>query len=399
MKDDALAVLRGVTWKHDRGLAPMLATAARFRDQHPEVSIEWEARSLKDFGDTPLDVLADRYDLIVLDHPFIGTIAQKRCFLALDEYLSADKLNEMEADSIGGSYSSYKMGGHLWALPIDAAAQVSGFRIDLLKSEGFDIPGTWDEVFEIARFRPGFVSVALSPVDSLMCFFSLCANSGEPPFVCKDGTLVSRERGEFALNFLRQLAKHSLPDALSSNPIAIWERMSSSDEIAYCPLAFGYSNYSRSGYRANLLSFGAIPSSGFGSIGATLGGAGLAISASCSFRELAVEYASWVAGPKCQRTLYVESGGQPGSRSAWRDLAANVLTGGYFFATLQVLERAWVRPRYAGFVNLQTEAAALINQFLGDRLSSRKTLEELNRIFQNSRVRSDVFVNPNAEPQ
>jgi len=98
-------------------------------------------------------------------------------------------------------------------------------------------------------------------------------------------------------------------------------------------------------------------------------------------------------------TLYVESGGQLGSRSAWRDISTNALTGGYFFATLQVLERAWVRPRFAGFVNLQTEAAALINRFLRDGLSCRQTLEELNRLFQNSRVRSDVFVNPNAEPQ
>ena len=31
--------LRGITWKHDRGLAPLLATAKHFREQHPE--IDW----------------------------------------------------------------------------------------------------------------------------------------------------------------------------------------------------------------------------------------------------------------------------------------------------------------------------------------------------------------------
>ena len=380
-----MALLRGVTWRHDRGLAPMLATAARFCDQHSGVSIEWEARSLQEFGDAPLDVLARRYDLIVVDHPFIGTVAQKRCFLALDDYLSAEKLNEIEADSIGGSYDSYKMEGHLWALPIDAAAQVSGFRIDLLESAGVGIPGTWDDVFQIASIRPGFVSVALSPVDALMCFFSLCANGGETPFTRNDGAVVNRGYGECALDLLSKLAKLSFDDAVSTNPIAIWERMSSSDEIAYCPLAFGYSNYSRSGYRANVLSFGQIPSSGFGSIGSTLGGAGLAISSTCRFPEIAIEYTAWVASQSCQSTLYVESGGQPGSRTAWRNEAANALTGGYFLNTLPALEHAWVRPRYAGFVNIQTEAAALINRFLRNMLSRRQAMEDLNRLFQRTR--------------
>lgn len=380
-----MALLRGVTWRHDRGLAPMLATAARFCDQHSGVSIEWEARSLQEFGDAPLDALARRYDLIVVDHPFIGTVAQKRCFLALDDYLSAEKLNEIEADSIGGSYDSYKMEGHLWALPIDAAAQVSGSRIDLLESAGVGIPGTWDDVFKIASIRPGFVSVALSPVDALMCFFSLCANGGETPFTRNDGAVVNRGYGESALDRLGKLAKLSFDDAVSTNPIAIWERMSSSDEIAYCPLAFGYSNYSRSGYRANVLSFGPIPSSGFGSIGSTLGGAGLAISSTCRFPEMAIEYTAWVASQSCQSTLYVESGGQPGSRTAWRDEAANALAGGYFLNTLPVLEHAWVRPRYAGFVNIQTEAAALINRFLRNMVSRRQTMEDLNRLFQHTR--------------
>ncbi len=106
--------------------------------------------------------------------------------------------------------------------------------------------------------------------------------------------------------------------------------MSTTDDIAYCPLAFGYSNYARTAYRPHRLSFGAIPSARLGPVGATLGGAGLAVSAHCVHRELALTYAVWVADPDCQRTLYVESGGQPGSRTAWTDKAANALTAGYF---------------------------------------------------------------------
>src|SRR5206468_7147284 len=112
----------------------------------------------------------------------------------------------------------------------------------------------------------------------------MCANMGEPPFKQND-KVVSGEIGEQVLERLRVLAEHSFDSALSANPIAIWERMSSSDEIAYCPLGFGYSNYARNGYRSKLISFSSIPSSGRGPVGATLGGAGIAISKTCKDRD------------------------------------------------------------------------------------------------------------------
>jgi multiple sugar transport system substrate-binding protein len=155
--------------------------------------------------------------------------------------------------------------------------------------------------------------------------------------------------------------------------------MSSSDDVAYCPLAFGYSNYSRDGYRHNLLSFGPIPSpSAHGPIGATLGGAGIAISRNCTHPEIAAEYALRIAGADCQRTLYVDSGGQPGNRIAWLDDHANRITNRYFLATLPVLENAWLRPRSRGFVTFQAASAEIIARYLRNALSTRKTLELLN---------------------
>jgi multiple sugar transport system substrate-binding protein len=121
-----------MTWKHDLGLAPMLATATEFREQHPEVLIEWEARSLYDFGEAPLAMLAEQYDLLVIDHPFTGQAAQEQCLLPLDEHVSDLQLHKLERESVGPSHRSYLFQGHQWALAIDAAAQVSGYRPDLL---------------------------------------------------------------------------------------------------------------------------------------------------------------------------------------------------------------------------------------------------------------------------
>lgn len=371
--------LRGMTWKHDRGLAPMLATAEQFAATHPGVAIEWEARSLSEFGEAPASYLADQYDLVVLDHPFMGDLAQSRAFLPLDDYLPSDQLKRFAADSVGPSYASYHMGGHQWALAIDASGQVAGYRPDLLDREGLAVPTTWDEVFALVNLRPGSVSLPLLPLDALLAFFSLCANAGDPPFQSKV-CVVRREAGESALATLRRLKESSVPEATVQNPIAIWEEMSTTDRIAYCPLAFGYSNYARPGYRPHQLIFAPIASAGYGPMGATLGGAGLAVSARCAHREAALAYAAWVAGADCQSTLYVESGGQPASKTAWTSDHANILTGGYFRTLLPVLNEAWLRPRFAGFGGYQNLAAAVIERFLTGTISSCETITELGRL-------------------
>jgi len=376
--------LRGITWKHDRGLAPLWASASLFSEQHPEIAIEWETRSLQEFGESSIHVFADRYDLVVVDHPFMGEVARKHCFLPLDEHLAPAELSALEKDSVGPSYRSYYFEGHQWALPIDAAAQVAGYRADLLQSAGFDLPQTWEDVVDLAKYRPGFVSLALFPLDALICFFTLCANLGEPPFSRTD-TVVGKDIGQQALELLRVLAENSADDALSLNPITLWERMSSADEIAYCPLAFGYSNYARDGYRAKLIRFGPIPSAGRGPVGSTLGGTGLAISQRCEHRDAALAYARLVVGTDCQRTVYVESGGQPASKTAWLDSHSNRITNGYLAATLPVLENAWVRPRFDGFERFQVAATAPMREYLNGERSCRATLEKLDHLYASVR--------------
>jgi len=373
--------LRGITWRHDRGLAPMLVTAQQFAADHPGVTIEWEARSLSEFGEAPVEHLAEQYDLVVLDHPYMGALARSRAFLPLDEFLPAAFLEEQAAATTGPSHASYQMDGHQGALAIDAAAQVTGYRADLLEREGIPVPQTWQQVFDAARIRRGFVSLPLLPLDAFLAFCSICANAGDPPFT-QPGSVVSPTTGEFALDILLRLREVSVENAPSENPIAVWERMSTTDTTAYCPLAFGYSNYARNNYRAHRLTFGLIPSAGHGPIGATLGGAGLAISARCAERDTALAYAAWVASPDCQRTLYVDSGGQPGNKRAWCDEHANAITNGYFRATLPVLENAWLRPRHAGFAEYQNIGAEIIARFLQGKAKPHTTLDELNRTYR-----------------
>jgi multiple sugar transport system substrate-binding protein len=313
----------------------------------------------------------------------MGQVAEGRYLVPLDEYIPRTTLDTLETESVGVSHQSYFYDGHQWALAIDAASQVAGYRKDLLDAAGARVPETWDEVLELAKIRRGFVTLALFPLDSLMCFFTLCANAGHPPFSDGSRRVVDHDTGEYALLRLKALAMTSVENALTMNPIAIWERMSTTDDIAYCPLAFGYSNYARNGYRPHLLSFGNIACSGHaGCGGATLGGAGIAISKRCSEMERAVQYATWVAGADCQRTLYVQAGGQPGNRRAWTDSDANGLTNGYFESILPTVERAFLRPRSAGFPEFQNAAFDVVWRFLKEDAVPRATLKALDELYR-----------------
>ena len=118
--------LTGSSWHHERGHAPMVATAAEYeRITGGAVRVRWEPRSLKEFGVSPVEDLARRYDLVVIDHPHIGLIAGTGCAVPVNEFTSAAELSALADRSPGRSHQSYHYDGHQWALAVDAACQVS----------------------------------------------------------------------------------------------------------------------------------------------------------------------------------------------------------------------------------------------------------------------------------
>jgi multiple sugar transport system substrate-binding protein len=382
-----MVTLRGITWDHPRGRAPLVATAEAFARDH-DVRITWDARSLHAFGAQPLEQLAQDYDLLIIDHPFVGAAARGGYLLPLDEHLPAAFLDLQGRQSVGASHRSYAYAGHQWALAIDAAAQVSAYRPDLLEGMDARLPRTWDDVLALARRPDGpRVAIPLTPVNAISSFFTLCANHGEPP--CQDATrVVSRAVGRMACDLLRALATHAHPDSPDLDPPGTLDRMAGTDEIAYCPLLFGYVNYARPGFARRLCHFANIPTPHDGDRprGSLLGGAGLAIAASCRAIPEACAYAQRVAGAECQRTLYVEAGGQPGNRVAWTDPAVNRATNDFFLATLDTLDLAYLRPRYEGFARFQDAAGEILNAALRQGTDVDTTLDRLDALYAESRA-------------
>jgi multiple sugar transport system substrate-binding protein len=161
--------------------------------------------------------------------------------------------------------------------------------------------------------------------------------------------------------------------------------MSTSDELLYCPHAYGYTNYGREGYAPHRLAFHDFAGPGSPAwAGTTLGGAGLAVSARCRRPDLAVDYVQWVAGAECQRTTYVLAGGQPAHAAAWDDEIANRVTGDFFRATRRTIEAAYVRPTHDGMHAFQAAAGAALRGFLRGSDDARSTLKAIDRHFRSS---------------
>ncbi len=373
--------LRGITWNHTRGYAPMAVTAQVFADRNPGVEIAWDRRSLWAFGEQSLDDLVRTYDLLVLDHPMIGRAAQSALLLPLDGYVPADLLDRLRHGTVGSSQDTYHDDGHDYALATDAACQVAVARTDLLAELGADVPTRWDEVLDLAR-STGRVALPLNAIDVLSAFLTLCAHLGAP--MGQDGDqCVQRDTGLEALALLRELRALVDDRCHEANPIAVLNRMSTTDEIVYCPLAFGYTNYSRAGYAPRPLRFFDIPRvRGDRPAGSCLGGAGLAVSAASAHCELAVEYAAWVADPETQRTEYVRAGGQPAATLAWDDPVANQLTGDFFSSTRATIDAAYVRPRNPGVPDFQTDAADLLRRAVLSDQSPGGVLDALDELYR-----------------
>ena len=375
--------LKGLTWDHPRGYAPLLKGAPEYQNSHPGINIRWDRRTLRDFGEAPIEQYLDRYDLIIMDHPFVGFAAAHDVLVDLNPFLSAAESSSLARDSAGPSEESYRYAGGLWALPVDAATQVASHRPELLQQLSSKPPKTFDEVLQLgqkARANGKFIAVAACPIDAISLFFTLTANLGHPisenadPFV---EHAIARE----ALDRLHALIAISHPQSTGWNPIQMYDHMVAESDVVYCPWAYGYSNYSRPESSVRL-QFASGPAAGpIGCAGTQLGGTGVAVSKQSPHRDEAVAYARWLASPQHQRGTYVQEGGQPASLSAWLDPEIDAAACGFFSGTLETLEKSYVRPRFDGFVRFFEVAGIEINRCLQGETTDAQLIASLNRRF------------------
>ena len=374
-----MTLLKGIAWNHTRGFVSAVACAQRFEERHPEISIVWEKRSLQAFADASMAELSKAYDLIIMDHPHTALAATDGLLLPFEDWVSDDYLADQAAHSVGASHPSYRYQERQWTLASDAAAPVATWRPDILAEHRLDLPETWEDVLELAA--RGFVTVSAFPIDMLMHSYTFCEALGESPFQSADG-LASEAVLAAALSELRRLVDLCDPACLERNPIRTAEWMSQTREAraAYCPFAYGYSNYSRPGYATYLLKAGGLVEWHGKRLRSTLGGAGIAVSSHTRHPQECMDFAAFMASPEIQRGVYFQAGGQPGHRAAWVDAEVNAACGNFLKDTLQTLDESLLRPQYPGYMDFQDAASPLAHAAVAGTLDYVSAARQINQL-------------------
>jgi multiple sugar transport system substrate-binding protein len=224
---------------------------------------------------------------------------------------------------------------------------------------------------------PGF------PADLFLNLMGMCASRGG--CATSEDRLFDPDVATLCLEELRELASYMPATIYDMNPISLYEAIAASDEFAYCPFAYTYSNYSRSGFAPNPLLFAnPVPLKDGTPLRTVLGGTGIAVSAECAYQETAIAFCLFVAGRDCQSHLYGMCGGQPASRTAWQNPLLNRISGNFFERTLVSIESAYVRPRYPGYIALQRSAGAPIADFLRGKATVTQTLKSVDHLYRQS---------------
>jgi multiple sugar transport system substrate-binding protein len=300
----------------------------------------------------------------------------------LDDHLPPSFLRIQQEESIGESFGSYWYKNHCWALPVDAAAQVSAYRKDITDVINWELPKDIKKLNEAVAELPTKYSVGipLCPTDLWCVFLTLCAQYSNGKVFFEDG--IDLSAGVWALEQLRSWKSFLYEASFMMNPIEMLEFMSENDEIIYIPFTFGYTNYARKGWRNNLIHFCNAPRYNMEGKSSILGGAGLAISASTGHVKECLDFMQFILSVDIQKHDYYQNGGQPAHISAWTDEGNNSDCSGFFADTIDTMNHAFIRPRHQRFNLFQEKAADFVHENVLFNSPSREVMQKLNVIYQ-----------------
>ncbi|HWK63349.1 MAG TPA: extracellular solute-binding protein [Rhizobiaceae bacterium] len=372
---------KALTWDHPRGYNALAAAAAGLDPARDGLSIAWDKQPLEGFESHPIADLCARYDLVVLDHPHVGEAVEAKCLQPLEEVFGAGTIAELAAAIIGPCLASYRYANSHWALPLDAATQVMASRSDLLEASP---PETWDDVAALSR-ATGKVALSLAGPHAILSYLSIATALGEPPARRDPDRLVSDEVGRQAYDRLAELAARSPRSVYERNPIGILGHMAAHDDVALCPLIYGYVNYAAP-EAGKALRFSNAPRLRAGARpGSTLGGTGIGISTRCLVTPELKNHLLWLMSAPAQAGFIPSHDGQPSRRSAWSDPAVNARWGDFYRGTAETLEAAYVRPRHSGYIAFQTKASALLREAFEARRPATEIVAEIEAAYRSSR--------------
>ncbi|HET7412059.1 MAG TPA: carbohydrate ABC transporter substrate-binding protein, partial [Pararhizobium sp.] len=355
----------GLTWDHPRGYRALEAAS----ESGP---VAWVRQPLEGFESHPIADLAARHDLLVLDHPHIGEAIAEACLQPIEDWFTPADIAGWASGTIGRTLESYRWDRRHYALPLDVAMQVAARDPDRMP----EAPDSWDDVMRLSETCP--VALSLAGPHALLTFFSLCLSLGEEP---GGEDLISDAAGLEALRRIMRLAERAPKGTEGLNPIALLEAIAARVGIALVPLVFGYVNYAVPARSRAAVAFSDAPrETPSGRRGSVLGGTGIGITRRAKPDGDLLAHLRWLMSDEAQLRFIPDHDGQPSARSAWLSPEVNAAWGGFYAATAETAEQAWVRPRFDGYIAFQTAASDVLRVALeakapaGDTLSRLRTL-------------------------
>jgi multiple sugar transport system substrate-binding protein len=367
--------LRGLTWDHPRAYRPLEA----FAQSCPQIQVSWDRQSLADFEARPIATVARSYDLMIIDHPGLGAAIATQALQPLDEIVPADQLAAWQAGSAGPTWASYVMSsttgadhtgtGRPWAVPIDAATQVSVLRPGQLDAA----PRDWAGVPAMARRHR--TALCLGGPHAFLTLLGMCASARPGP---PADPLLHPADAAAAIELLRAVWREADQEVSVGDPITVHEAMAAGT-IAYCPLAYGYASYARPQPGRHALAWADAPGFGSPRPGTVLGGTGLAVSAPRRPDPAEVlRFLIAFLAPEVQAGLVPAQAGQPALAAAWDSPVVDQAWGWYYSSTRRSLGAAWVRPRADGWIPLQDLASTLVRAAITGEVSATETITQIN---------------------
>jgi len=311
-----------MTWDHPRGYAALRAF---------DGGVTWDALPLEDLRARPLRDLAATYDLLVIEHAGLGAAIADSALTPMNELFAPSELSRWRTATAGRTWESHTVGGRQWALPIDAATQVSVYRPDRVDR----VPERWADVLGAVRTVPS--ALCLGGPHAMLMWLSM-------------------PRDADSLRLLRDLWPHVDQSVSRGGPIAIHDALDAG-VIAYCPLAYQFTGYSH-------LAWANAPD-----LRGVLGGRGLAVSASTRDKDAVRAWTRAFLAPEVQRDFVPARGGQPAVAAYWKGRA-----------TARSLEQAQIRPRHRGWVAVQDAGAEIVREAVTAGLDPDKACAELTRL-------------------
>ncbi len=389
-----MITLRGRTWASRRGYGGLAASAEAYTQLRPDVQVEWEQLDFDElFYDSRRQFVTGsvNFDLLMIDHPWVGELAVNGWLVDMDELLTSVQQLDLDEDADRSSLEAYRYDdgacARLWSLPVDGACQILAFRPELVGTAVDQLPGDWDSFLALGESLhepPDHCAYThqFGGPNHFLTLLGIAAALGDAPYSSPSRGL-HRDAGARGLDILRRIWELSIESQVESPDTLVhrtFPLMMAEDRAAMCPGVFAYiTHYGGEGERQLAIAdMPVMPETGKRT--SLLGGMGLAIASASPHRDAAWEYATFVMSREVQGGVFVENGGQPGRVSALTSGYADAECAGFGPVLAAALDDCYIRPTPPGWHRAERAGGDVVSRFLAGEVAERETLAELDRV-------------------